>query len=201
MTSAERVRTVLGRLLEREGGAPAGWDAAIAHFVEFLELRNRGVNLVSRKTAGEILERQVLPSLAVLRVVPPGQPIRVLDVGSGGGFPGIPLKIVRPRVRLDLVDSTRKKCDFLKACVVELGFEDCAIHWCRIEQPGDTLRGRAPFDRVFARAVGGPDLLRRAAPGLLAPGGEAWVFAAPREGGLEWPGDGEEPVTSLARVA
>jgi 16S rRNA (guanine527-N7)-methyltransferase len=173
----------------------------MAHFLAFLELRNRDVNLVSRRTSGEILERQVLPSLAALRTVPPGRPLRVLDVGSGGGFPGIPLKIVRPQIRLDLVDATRKKCEFLEACVAELGFEDCSVHWCRIEQPSDGLRGRAPFDRLFARALGGGDLLPRAAAALLAPDGEAWVFSAPGEGSLEWPRAPEPPVTSLTRVA
>jgi 16S rRNA (guanine527-N7)-methyltransferase len=174
----------------------------MARFLNRLERRNREVNLVSRRTVRESLERQVLPSLAVLRVVPADRPIRVLDVGSGGGFPGIPLGILRPGVRLDLLDATRKKCEFLETCVAELGLKDCVVHWCRIEQPSEALLRRAPFDRLFARALGGPELIREAAVSLLAPGGEAWGFAPPGGGGLDWPtpGSGQSPLTSLRRI-
>jgi 16S rRNA (guanine527-N7)-methyltransferase len=200
VNSPERVRAVVGHWVEGEGGAPPGWDAGLAGFLDVLERRNRDVNLVSRRVVSEALVGQVLPSLAVLRVVPWGRPLRVLDVGSGGGFPGIPLRILRPNVRLDLVDATHKKCAFLEDCLAELRLEGCAVHWCRIEEPSEELVRRGPFDRIFARALGDPDLVRRAAARLLAVGGEAWIFARPGGTGLEWPPPPARPVTALVRV-
>jgi 16S rRNA (guanine527-N7)-methyltransferase len=172
----------------------------MAAFLALLIERNEAVNLVSRRTAPEVVERQVLPSLAGLRVIPPGRALRVLDIGSGGGFPGIPLRILRPEARMDLVDATRNKCRFLEDCITELGWEDDQVHWCRIEVPTEDLTARAPFDLALARAVGDEDRIARAATRLVRPGGAGvWVFAHP--------GDGEpfldsagNPVTALRRI-
>jgi 16S rRNA (guanine527-N7)-methyltransferase len=173
----------------------------LATFLGLLLARNASVNLVSRRTAAEVLERQVLPSLAALRLVPPDAAVRVLDVGTGGGFPGIPLRILRPGVRLDLVDATRNKCRFLEECVGRLGWEDARVHWCRIETPADSLRERGPFELILARAVGREDLIRRALSGLLAETGSAWAFAPPGEGEIEWTSTTGEPLTGLRRLS
>jgi 16S rRNA (guanine527-N7)-methyltransferase len=144
-----------------------------------------------------------MPSLATLLLVRSGEAPRVLDVGTGGGFPGIPLKILRPTVRLDLVEATRKKCRFLEACVKELRLEDTQVHWCRIEAPPDELRERSPFDLVVARAVGNETLLRRSVEPLLAPGAGVWTFTSPGEsprGALVWKDQRQRPLTALRRL-
>jgi len=202
VSSARDIEARLGTIVEREGGGPEGWAQQLEAFLELLAERNRRVNLISRRTQHEALERHVLPSLAALSVVPPGQALRVLDVGSGGGFPGIPLRILRPEVRLDLVDSTRKKVDFLTECVEELGLSGTRTHWCRIEEPPPELVARAPFDRILARALGGDQVLGRRARQLLAePGGAIWVFAAPGEpGAIAWLDSDGSAVTALRRI-
>ncbi|HMB71587.1 MAG TPA: RsmG family class I SAM-dependent methyltransferase, partial [bacterium] len=152
----------------------------------------------SRATADRLLESQILPSLATLRVVGADEPLSVLDVGTGGGFPGIPLKILRPAVVLDLVDARRKKTDFLEDAVRALGLESVTVHWCRIETPTPELAVRR-FDRAFARAVGSERIVRSGVGSLLAPGGEAWTFVAPgHETDVQWPE--AKPVTALRRL-
>jgi 16S rRNA (guanine527-N7)-methyltransferase len=202
MTSADRVLSQLGPVVEREGGAPSGWERRIAWFVGEVADWNERASLVSRASVATVLEAHVLQSLAVLLVVPADRDLRVLDVGSGGGFPGIPLAILRPRVRLDLVEATRKKCRFLEHCVRGLELRDAQVHWCRIEAPTDALRDRAPFDLSIARAVGQEERVAAASLALLRPAGEAWVFAAPGVSGdvLPWADAQGRAVTVLRRV-
>jgi 16S rRNA (guanine527-N7)-methyltransferase len=191
---------ILGPVVEAQGGGPAGWIDSLEHYLDLLRERNAHVNLVSRRSIDRLVESQVLPSLAALLVVPPEHPLRVLDVGTGGGLPGIPLKILRPMVRLDLLDATRKKTDFLSTAVSELGLEDCRVHWGRVESPPADLRDRAPFDLALARAVGAEDRIARALRDL-SPAAAFWVFDDPLRGEriLRHPDLGA--VTALRRVA
>lgn len=195
MTPAE-IRSALEGPLADHGPLPDLWDERLAAYLELLRSWNEKVNLVSRASVDRLVEGQLLPSLAAILVVPPHTRMSVLDVGSGGGLPGVPLKLLRPEIRLDLVDARRKKTDFLQEAVRHLGLEDTQVHWCRIEDPTPELRARAPFDRIFARAVGAEDLLGVAVPPLLEPEGDAWTFAAPGAAGdLSWPAG--NPVTAL----
>lgn len=201
---AEDVRSALLPALARENDLPPGWDQALATYLTHLLERNRSLNLIARPAAGRVVEGQLLPSLAALLVVPGGVRLRVLDVGSGGGFPGIPLAVLRPEARVDLVEATGKKCEFLREATHELGLRNAHVHWCRIERPSAELLDRAPFDVLLARAVGSRDRVRDAAKRLLAAGGSAWCYVAPGEdpGDLVWPPTGiGPPVTALRRLA
>jgi 16S rRNA (guanine527-N7)-methyltransferase len=125
--------------------------------------------------------------------------MRVLDIGSGAGLPGIPLAILRPAIRIDLVDATQKKCEFLEAAVVAAAVTDAQVHWCRIERPTAELRARGPFDVSLARAVGEPARLGRAVRPLLSTDGALWTYVAPgTAGSLPWPTTGA-PSTALLR--
>jgi 16S rRNA (guanine527-N7)-methyltransferase len=201
--TADEVRAGVSAALEGESGLPSDWADQLATYLSLLQDRNRTVNLVSRNAMDRLIEGQLLPSLAVLRVIPADALMRVVDVGSGGGFPAIPLRILRPRVRLDLVEATGKKCDFLRDAVRKLDLGDAGVHWCRIEDPSAELLARAPFDVLTARAVGAVDRIRAGAGQLLGRGGTAWRFVAPGESAedLPWPPPGRgEPVTALRRV-
>lgn len=195
----EQIKHALGPVVDREGGGPTGWERTMSAFLGRLLKRNAAVNLISRRTAEEVVARQVLPSLAVLRLVRPGAPLRVLDIGSGGGFPGIPLRILRPEIRIDLVEATRNKCRFLEDYVREAGWEDARVHWCRIEAPSSELLARRPFDLAIARAVGQEELLARSVAPLLAEGAAAWTFVSPGGGELDWQGPDGTPLTGLRR--
>jgi 16S rRNA (guanine527-N7)-methyltransferase len=198
--SRAEVERALGPLVEREGGAPSGWVDGVAEYLALLQAANQRINLISRKTAPEALDRHLVPSLAALRLVPAAADLRVLDVGTGGGLPGLLLALLRPRSRFDLVDATRKKCEFVAETARTLGLKNVQVHWCRVEEPTEELSSRAPFDRVIARAVGVPDLLAGTLGAWIAPGGGMWVFSRPEEGGEAWSDGDGRPVTALTRL-
>ena len=99
------------------------------------------------------------PSVAtpMVEVIPishrPYQPLCCVDVGTGAGFPGIPLKILRPEMHLTLVEATGKKARFLQHLVGKLGMNDVEIVPSRAEDLGQDVRYRERYDVVLARAV------------------------------------------------
>ncbi len=191
----------LGPYLEMLPGAvPEDWAPRMSAYLQLLVVANRHVNLVSRKSVDTVVDAQLVPSLAALLVVPDGTRTSVLDIGSGGGFPGIPLAILRPLARVDLVDSVGKKCEFLRRAASELGLRGVRVHHCRIERPTPELRERAPFDVAIARAVGQAGTLAAATRPLLCKGAHLWVFTPPLGGPGEvaWPP--HNPRTALVPV-
>src|SRR5450759_1662935 len=79
---------------------------------------NARFNLTSIVDPGEIVIKHFLDSLSAARSIP--RAAKLIDVGTGAGFPGIPIKIARPEISLTLLEATQKKCDFLEAMIVEL---------------------------------------------------------------------------------
>ena len=134
-------------------------------------------NLVSRQAREELRERHIPECVAFARMLPNG-PLRVLDVGSGGGFPGVVIAAARPDLTVDLLDATAKKTDFLATIAAELGL-DVEVHTGRAEELAATeLAGS--FDAVTARAVAP---LRRLIPWtmpFLRPGGCLYAIKGER---------------------
>ena len=115
-----------------------------------------------------IVENLFLDSLLFLRVLP--SPLgSLLDLGSGAGIPGIPLKIVGPAVRLVLVESRQRRASFLSSAVRELGLLDTRVVGGRVEEHMDELAGR--FDAVVMRCAGDPERLLLTAAELVSAGG------------------------------
>src|SRR3989442_15025436 len=114
---------------------------------------NQKFNLTSISQPEEIVSRHFLDSLSVLQLQLPASNVQLLDVGAGAGFPALPLKIVRPRWAVTLLEATRKKCEFLEHVIGVLQLEDARVLWGRAEamaqQPGE----REQYDLVVARAV------------------------------------------------
>ncbi len=108
---------------------------------------NAAINVISRKDMDAFEERHVLHSLAIFKTMRFSPGSRVLDVGTGGGFPGIPLAIVCPNVDFVLCDSIGKKMKVVRAIVKELGLKNVSVHHGRAED----ISGR--FDFVVSRAV------------------------------------------------
>lgn len=108
---------------------------------------NLKINVVSRKDIDELYIRHVLHSLGIAKVQAflPGS--RVLDVGTGGGFPGIPLAILHPETKFDLVDSIGKKIKVVDEVSEGLGLENVTTHNQRVED----LQGQ--YDFIVSRAV------------------------------------------------
>jgi 16S rRNA (guanine527-N7)-methyltransferase len=114
---------------------------------ELYEDWNLKINVVSRKDIDELYLRHVLHSLAIAKVVQFKPGAKVLDVGTGGGFPGIPLAILFPETQFHLVDSIGKKIKVVNEVVEGLGLENVKTTNGRVEE----LKGR--YDFIVSRAV------------------------------------------------
>lgn len=126
------------------------------------------INVISQKALSQGPVRHIGDALAALVHWLPNAPSRLLDVGSGGGLPGIPLTIARPRLETTLLEAREKKADWLTSIVPKLGLaERITVVTGRVEQQSfEELQG---FDIVTARAVAAPErLLKWILPRLSA---------------------------------
>ncbi len=108
---------------------------------------NEKINVISRKDISEIYERHILHSLAIAKVILFNPGTNILDVGTGGGFPGIPLAILFPEATFHLVDSIGKKIKVVKGVSSSLGLSNVTAEQTRVEAIKTT------FDFVISRAV------------------------------------------------
>lgn len=116
---------------------------------------NLKINVVSRKDIDELYLRHVLHSLGIAKVQQFRPSANVLDVGTGGGFPGIPLAILFPETQFTLVDSIGKKIKVVNEVADGLGLKNVSTHHIRVEQ----LTGK--YDFIISRAVARMDAFTR----------------------------------------
>ena len=142
--------------LLQEGAAQVGVplrDEQVKCFTAYLKELNqwrRRINLSSRKDDQEIIVKDFIDSLTIVKYLPLNS--SVMDLGSGAGFPGIPVKIVRPDLTLLLLEATRKKVFFLKDVQRVLGLSGIEIRWSGEGRGVEDLSG--VFDFVASRAFG-----------------------------------------------
>lgn len=140
----------------------------LARFAVELLKWNEKFNLTSISDPGEVAELHVLDSLAVAPYLPAGS--KVLDIGTGGGFPGVPLAIVRPDLEVTLVDRTEKKVLFLKSTLARLRIPNARALHVRVE--GSPSREGLPVaDVAVSRAFAAPDPWLALARSYVRPGG------------------------------
>lgn len=108
---------------------------------------NDQINVISRKDIPFLAERHVLHSLAIAKIWKPAAGNSVLDIGTGGGFPGIPLAIMFPDVQFHLVDSIGKKIKVVQEVATALGLKNVKAEHARVE----TLRNK--YEMIVSRAV------------------------------------------------
>jgi len=157
-------------------------------YLSGLKLWNRKINLTSLKNDRDIVIGHFLDSISAARFMP--ERGRVLDIGSGAGFPGLPIKIVCTALDVTLIDSSHKKTAFMREIVRVLGLEGVSVVWGRAEDVGNGIKRRS-FDRVITRAVGPiPEMLDLSEP-YLAAGGRIVLMRGQR-GGDEWAAAGEK---------
>jgi len=134
---------------------------------------NKYMNLTAITCPQEFAVKHIIDSMALLPYIPCG--IKLADIGTGAGFPGIVLAIMRPDLRVTLIDSLRKRIFFLQEIIHELGLENVQAVHSRAE---DNRLGMA-FDICTARAVAPMDKLARWVLPITAPGGTFLAMKGP----------------------
>lgn len=148
----------------------ASQSQALAHYAALLQRWNKVHNLTAIETPAQVLTHHLLDSLAIVpevQRVAGGRSVQVLDVGAGGGLPGIPLAIAAPHLQVTLVDKVQKKIAFLTQAKLELALTNVACIHARVE----TLQTESPFQLITARAFASLATLVGLTRHLLAPNG------------------------------
>lgn len=168
---ARGAATILGRPLSHHERVLFG------KYLILLIKWQKSQRLVGSDRPGWIVENLFLDSLLFLRVLPPSLG-SILDLGSGAGIPGVPIKIVRPDLSLVLVEARRRRVSFLTTVIRELGLENSHVLGGRIEESMSELEGR--FDAVVMRCAGDSKTLLPIASRLVAKPGLVVASGPPR---------------------
>ncbi len=143
-------------------------------YAALLKEWNSKINLISRQDEEHILDRHILHSLVLLMPAICNYEFsgrRIADLGTGGGLPGIPLKIMIPSVQLSLMDSIQKKITVCSALIQSLGLRGIEAVRGRAEELAQLPEYARGFDAVISRAVAPMDELAKWSKGLLKPNG------------------------------
>ncbi len=119
-------------------------------YLSELKKWNNTYNITALKTDEDIIIKHFIDSLLYLQAMPEGN-IKLADIGTGGGFPGIPIKIMRPQTRLTLIEPSRKKSSFLRNIVRKTGLSEITVLQKRIEQLDEKFNNC--FDLIVSRAT------------------------------------------------
>jgi len=166
---------------------PASAHAKLLAYVALLYKWNKTYSLTAMREQDKAVSHHLLDSLVVLPFV---AATSLLDVGSGGGMPGIPLAIARPELHVTLLDSNSKKTAFLQQAVIELALPNISVHGGRVEQYHPAVGFDAITSRAFAELADFVALSQH----LLAPGGR-WLAMK----GL-WPHDEIARLPAMAQL-
>jgi len=124
----------------------------LAYFAELVAEKNEKVNLISRRDVDSIVENHIFLSSYVTKYLPE-RCTHFLDIGTGGGFPGIPLAIMRPEIKGVLIDSTGKKIDAVMEFVDKLKLSNVTVINGRVESPDFITEYTDTFDLIISRAT------------------------------------------------
>ena len=122
-------------------------------FYELLLEWNNRFNLTAITEEDDVILKHFIDSISILNYVDIGSSDKIIDVGTGAGFPGLPLKIMLPDLRLTLLDSVNKKLNFVREASEQFGFSDINIVHGRAEDCGQDVKFREKYDFCFSRAV------------------------------------------------
>ena len=160
---------------------PALDETAVARFALYFERlteKNKVMNLTAVTEPEAVVKKHFIDSLAALPYLKDGA--AVIDVGTGAGFPGVPLLIVRPELKLTLADSLNKRLLFLEELLKALELDATLVHG-RAEDLGQQSRYREKFDHALSRAVAPLNVLLELTTPFVKPGGTAIAYKGKAE--------------------
>ncbi|MBU0484402.1 MAG: 16S rRNA (guanine(527)-N(7))-methyltransferase RsmG [Proteobacteria bacterium] len=140
---------------------------------------NRKINLVAKAPVELIIETHFLDSLTLLPLLTACPPPGLLDIGSGAGFPGLPLKIVRPDLEVTLVEPRQKRVSFLKHIIRTLKLKGIKVSDERVEK-GNNINGQGNFPIITSRAFNSISQFLALTAGLSAPQGRVICMKGPK---------------------
>lgn len=146
-------------------------EGQFARLLELLQAGNQRLNLTALKTEEDIILKHFIDSLTTLRGGHLNGEWHTLDLGTGAGFPALPLALAQPDLSLVPLDSIRKKIEFVRETAQELGLSQVTPLVGRAETLGQSEEHRGQYDRVVARAVAALPVLAELALPLLRVGG------------------------------
>ena len=132
----------------------------IEKFYKYMDLLiewNEKINLTAITNEKDILVKHFIDSLTIQRYL--GNAVNIIDVGTGAGFPGIPIKIINPNLKVVLVDSLNKRINFLQEVIKKLNLDNIEVIHARAEDLGQNKKYREAFDIVTSRAVANMSVL------------------------------------------
>jgi len=141
----------------------------MVEFVSELILWNKKTNLTAITDPVQVLEKHIIDSLIPGKFIPANS--SVIDIGTGGGFPGIPLKILMPSLPVSLVDSSRRKINFLKYVIRILNLKNISAYQYRVEELSNHPDFAGQFDVVISRAFTSLERSLGLAVSLMKPDG------------------------------
>jgi 16S rRNA (guanine527-N7)-methyltransferase len=168
----------LGPSIERAAGAlgapplPERSLRDVEAWLTLLQEWNARVDLTAARTPEELVDLMVADALVVARHVEEGA--RVIDVGTGAGAPGLALALLRPDLRVTLVEPSSKRTSFLRTVLGTLPRTDIVL----ARERGEAYAGRRAWDVAMSRATLPPPAWLDLATSLAAPGGSVWLFLA-----------------------
>ncbi len=185
---ARSARLSLEHLLATDAGAiartlPPSFGDSVERYVSLLLEANARLNLTRITAPDDVARLHLLDALSALPVVDELAPSSALDLGSGGGVPGIVLALARPDVAWTLVDSVRKKCDALRDFADALGLRTITVVAERAEVIGRDRAHRERYELVTARACAALPVLVEYALPLTAVGGALVAWKGPLSSG------------------
>jgi 16S rRNA (guanine527-N7)-methyltransferase len=164
------------RLQLPSSGSREKWAEALDVFLQEWARWNEKINLTAEGKVEAVIEKHIFDSLQYVRAVRPDA-MQVMDIGSGAGFPGIPLKIVFPESYFVLVESQRKRANFLRNCIRKVDLQRAEVLNSRAENLSADYRDR--FDLVVFRGVGDIAYCLKLAGPYLKVGGRVVIKKEP----------------------